>query len=222
LDAGDLAKYVFGTSAQVGLIALALRCLDAAGAAALPAPCAAPVFAFLSLRSRVFSCLDNRRPDRASQGGAATPQDTKRPRWTPPGIAFPIIWSTITLLRTISATMVWVACGKTFTCVPLLALMAHLSMGDTWNSITNAERRLGVSFLAVFGVLSTVYWTVYQFYQVKAAAGLILLPSAVWITIATVLTGTIWRINKPLQPLWPVKGDGKSASMVLPFSSFKR
>lgn len=222
IDLVDVVKYAFATSTQFGLVYAVFRALDHVGFGSLPTACVPPLFAFLSLRSRIFSPLDNRRPDRKAQGGAATPATTKRPSWTPPGIAFPIIWSTISLLRTISATIVWRATGRSLACVPLLALVAHLCVGDTWNSITNAERRLGVSFTAVFGVLASVYYAVYRFYQVSHVAGYILAPSAVWISIATVLTGTIWNINTPRQPLWPVRGDGKSSGLRMPFTSISR
>jgi hypothetical protein len=47
-------------------------------------------------------------------------------------------------------------------------------------------------------------------------AGYVLAPSALWISIATVLTWTIWGINTPRQPLLPRKGDGKSAAFEMP------
>ncbi|KAJ1623993.1 TspO/MBR family-domain-containing protein [Pavlovales sp. CCMP2436] len=219
---GSIAKYTFATGLQFAMIAAALAGLDRAGFAQLPTACAVPLFAFLGLRSRVFSSLDNRRPDRKAQEGGATPTDVKRPSWTPPGIAFPIIWSTITLLRTISATMVFAANGRVLCSAPILALVSHLVCGDTWNSITNAERRLGVSFAFVFAVFGSACYAVYEFSKVKQLAAYILLPNAVWISIATVLTGAIWRINEPVQPLLPARGDGKAARLRLPFTSFSK
>jgi tryptophan-rich sensory protein len=218
----DLLKYSFASGSQLFLIATALALLDIAGFSRLPLPFAFPLFAFLGLRSRVFSCLDNSRPDRKAQGGKATPLDTKRPSWTPPGIAFPIIWSTITLLRSISATMVYRANGRVLCSTPILALMLHLVCGDTWNSITNVERRLGVSFAAVFTVLASVCYAVFQFSKVSRPAAFVLLPNAIWISIATFLTGAIWKLNTPLQPLLPARGDGKSVPMRLPFTSLAR
>ena len=37
-----------------------------------------PLFFFLSLRSRIFSFIPARRPDRDAQGGAPTPQEVHR------------------------------------------------------------------------------------------------------------------------------------------------
>ena len=46
-------------------------------------------------------------------------------------------------------------------------------------------------------------------------AGKLLAPSAVWISIASVLTWTIWSINEPREPLLP-KQDGSSAPLQVP------
>ena len=54
------------------------------------------------------------------------------------------------------------------------------------------------------------------YYEAAPLAGLILAPSAVWISIASVLTWTIWKINPPLQPLLPQRGDALGVDIVLP------
>ena len=94
IDWAQTAKYPLATAAQAGLIATFFRAVDACGQ--LPAPFVPPLFAFLSLRSRLFSPLPANRPPR---GGfevdgkrVPTPAETIRPWWTPPGIAFPFIW----------------------------------------------------------------------------------------------------------------------------------
>ena len=128
--------------------------------------------------------------------------------------------------------------------------MAHLCIGDTWNAITNVERRLGTSALYVLCVLASVYYAVSSYFAAVRArwigavhlpsdsarlmappppplsvccaqlplAGLLLAPSACWLTIATVLTWTIWSINGK-DPLLPKVGDGKGAPLRLPLST---
>lgn len=101
--------------------------------------------------------------------------------------------------------------GELF-CIPLLSMILHLSIGDTWNTITNVEKRLGVSAIGCVFVWMSVWNAIIRYYKTIPLAGKILSPSGVWISIATILTMSIWRMNKPVQPAWPVKGDGKSAS----------
>ena len=67
-------------------------------------------------------------------------------------------------------------------------------------------------------VLGSVYTAVFAFYRTLPLAGIVLAPSAVWISIASVLTWTIWSLNPPLQPLLPQRGDGKAAALRLPLS----
>jgi tryptophan-rich sensory protein len=264
----QVVKYKAATVVEFALLASAFRGVDALGT--IPGFCIPPLFVFLSLRSRVLSPLPASRPNRSAQSGKATPVDVKRPSWTPPGIAFPIIWSTISLLRATSALLSWRACGRSLFCAPLLALALHLSVGDTWNCVTNVERRLGTSALGVLAVWGSVIAAVVFAYRATPvrcaplegtvaldapiaaylaplpavppffvpiphrssylsslsfswlprsppqAAGLVLAPSALWISIATVLTWSIWAINTPRQPLLPRQGDGKSASFELP------
>eukprot|EP01036_Dinobryon_divergens_P031293 gene31293-40663_t len=150
------------------------------------------VFAFLALRSRIFSPLDNSRP-------SALPDDPvfkKRavPTWMPPRLAFPIVWSVITVLRAASTVLVYLR-TDTLLCWPVFAMALHLSLGDTWNTINNVENRLGTAAFAVLFVLASVLATVRLYYVTSPAAGLLLAPSAVWLGVATTLVHRIWRLN---------------------------
>ena len=150
------------------------------------------LFFFLSIRSRIFSPLDNSRP-KASKNDPIF-KDRIRPSWQPPAIAFPIIWTTISILRTISAYLIYKSTNSLIS-KPLLFFFAHLSIGDTWNTINNIENRLGTASLGVLFVLLSVYLTTYEYYKIFPMAGYILSPSCLWLSIATVLVFTIWKIN---------------------------
>uniref|UniRef100_A0A7S0P6H0 Uncharacterized protein n=1 Tax=Calcidiscus leptoporus TaxID=127549 RepID=A0A7S0P6H0_9EUKA len=211
-----VGKYKLAVGIEFALIAASFRAVDAL--LTLPAAAVPPLFFFLSLRSRVFSPLDASRPDRSAQEGLPTPAEVVRPGWTPPGVAFPFIWLTISFLRATSSLFVWQASGRQLCATPLLLLVFHLCVGDAWNTITNVERRLGTSALGVLGVLASVFAAIGAYYRTRPLAGLLLLPSAVWLSIASVLTWSIWAINTPRQPLWPRQGDGKSSRLRLPLS----
>lgn len=120
----------------------------------------------------------------------------------PPPLAFPIIWTTIGLLRTVSSVLLFRHMGFQLVQTPILALMLHLSIGDTWNTINNVEKRLGAAVPGVFCVWLSVVTAVTLYYKAYSTAGLVLLPSAVWISVANVLVFTIWKINGR-EPLYP-------------------
>lgn len=179
-------------------------------------------FLFMSVKSRVFSPLDNSRP-------RADPFDPRfrnrvRPSWMPKPKMFPIIWSTIGLLRTISSVLIWQTTGSLL-CVPIFSLMGHLCIGDTWNTINNVENRLGTAFLGVNFVLASVVFAVYQYYLTLPLAGKILAPSAVWLTIAYFLVLSIWHLNFELfeyPSLLPSREEGPPSPWRMPFTSLSK
>ena len=111
------------------------------------------------------------------------------------------------------------ACGGKLFSAPLLVLVLHLCVGDTWNCVNNIEKRLGTSAVGVLAVLASVYAAVAVYWSTVPLAGMLLAPSALWISIASVLTWTIWKINEPREPLLPKKGEGKNAQFRLPLSA---
>ncbi|NET70877.1 MAG: TspO/MBR family protein [Sphaerospermopsis sp. SIO1G2] len=155
-------------------------------------------FALLSLRSRIFSLLDNTR-------SRTTYDQVIRPKWSPPPLAFPIVWMIIAVLRVISSVLIWQELNHQFLVLPLIIFVIHLAVGDTWNTIFTVERRLGAAVpVVIFGpwlsaiIVTAIYW------QTIPLAGIILSFSCVWLTIAAALVFRIWQLNGS-EPLYPLK-----------------
>ena len=60
-------------------------------------------------------------------------------------------------------------------------------------------------------VVTSVYCADYAYFQVSRKAGLILAPSCLWISIASFLVFSIWRMNLPRMALYPKKVTSTSA-----------
>lgn len=159
--------------------------------------------AVVTLRSRLFSWLDNTR-----NSGRYT--SLQRPGWAPPPLAFPIVWMTIAVLRVISAYLVWLAMGQTFLCLPLILYVTHLSLGDTWNTIFTVEGRLGAAVpMVIAGPLLSAAVVTVSYFQTVPLAGWIILPSLLWLAIATALCISLWRLNGQ-EPLYPLTSPAES------------
>lgn len=177
---------------------------------------------FMAVRSRVFSPLDNSRPTTSNSDPIF--KGRLRPWFQPPGIAFPFIWSTIAFLRAISATIVFNT-TNTLLCNPIFALMLHLSIGDTWNTINNVERRMGTATLVVPMVLASAAFTLKQMSLVSTTAAYVISPMVLWLTIANCLVYSIWKINYALAgrpSLFPSVEEGPPAKWKLPFTSLNK
>ncbi|GMH67826.1 hypothetical protein TrST_g13516 [Triparma strigata] len=154
-------------------------------------------YAFLSLKSRTFSLCNNSRPEKREKGQLGW-YDRTMPKWTPPGIFFPIMWVLIiTPLRAYSST-----CIHSSAATPAAALattrwlILHLCVGDVWNTINNVEGRLGVSALTVIAVLGSALNAGRNYFAVSKPAGYMLSATCGWLSIATVLIWNTWWINK--------------------------
>ena len=144
--------------------------------------------------------------------------DRKKPDWTPPGPAFAVIWSTIAGLRATAGLLIWQTCGKTLLAFPLLAFCTHLSIGDTWNHVNNIQKRMGFGLvLAWGGVYTSVVAVVLIYFMYNTTAGWVLLPSALWLTVAQKLIFDIWRLNGRV--CFPVCGPNSLHATSLPRSA---
>ncbi|MDJ0716886.1 MAG: TspO/MBR family protein [Prochloraceae cyanobacterium] len=207
LDIKVLFTYKLGTVLQIGIIILAFWGMENLVTVVNNSPSfpnwvstlfAGLFFTLLSIRSRIFSPLDNTRSRK-------TYDEIVRPKWAPPPLAFPIVWMSIAVLRVISSLLVWQEMNQQFLVLPLIAFGVHLALGDTWNTIFTVERRLGTAVpVVIFGpwlsalIVTALYW------QINPLAGIILAPSCVWLTVAAVLVFSIWQLNGK-EPLYPLK-----------------
>lgn len=178
---------------------------------------------FMSLKSRVFSPLDNSRPTASASDPVF--KERRRPWWQPPPIAFPIIWLTIAVLRSVSTALIYNKTG-TLLCLPIFAFFGHLSIGDTWNTINNVEKRLGTAFLGVIFVWASALYTAYQYYETFPLAGEIFAPSCAWLTVAMFLVYSIWRLNSlylaDRSTLFPSVEEGTRSAWRMPFTSLTK
>jgi tryptophan-rich sensory protein len=207
-DKGVTVKYLGATLVQIGALAGLLWMMDLAFhsyaeslSTTVQTAIACLFFTVVTLRSRLFSLLDNTR----SSGRYTTVQ---RPSWAPPPLTFPIVWMSIAVLRVVSAYLVWSAMGQTFLCLPLVLYMIHLSLGDTWNTIFTVEGRLGAAVpMVIVGPLLSAGVVTASYYQTLPLAGWVIVPSFVWLAIATVLCISIWKLNGQ-EPLYPLVAKG--------------
>lgn len=206
LDWSALLSYKAGTLLQIGLMVLTLWGLNqlilqlesSSSPSWLVSAIGIAFFTLISIRSRIFSPLDNTRSRK-------TYSEVKRPDWAPAPIVFPVVWMAIAVLRVISTWLIWQQFQHNFLAIPLLIFVFHLAVGDTWNTIFTVESRLGAGVVAVIigpwlsvGILTITYW------YFSPLAGLIIAPSWLWLSVATALVISIWRLNGR-EPLYPIK-----------------
>ncbi len=213
LDTDALVKYALAITTQLSLFYATFQGLDwLFQGRSVPMAINAVLFYGMALKSRIFNPLSNQRP-KVKTLEAAEQKKRIMPSWTPPGVVFPIVWLLIIgPLRAIASALVYQT-TQSYAHPAILALVLHLSIGDTWNTINNVEQRYGTAVVGVGCVWLSKAYAAFRYYQIVPLAGKLLAATLVWLTIAATLVTATWRLNpvegKP-QSLYPVRGSVKT------------
>ena len=217
VDVGAIAKYGAAIATQISLFYGLFSVLDLAVANfGIQVPFAANVALFyvMSLRSRIFNPLSNKRPDPKTLEAEGKAK-RNMPSWTPPGVIFPIMWILIIgPLRATSTAMVYDV-TQSYLDPAILAFALHLSIGDTWNTINNVEQRSGAAVTGVGCVWLSKANAAFQYFQVSSMAGQLMSIPLIWLTVASALVTATWRLNPnektgEAEPLYPVIGNAST------------
>jgi len=119
----------------------------------------------------------------------------RKPTWTPKPIVFPLVWVPLKLLQTAAFTIVWRLVERDALSVPVLFFLLHLTLGDLWNVVFFGEKRIGYGLSVMYMFYASLAASCYSFYSVRPRAAYLLVPTAVWVFIATSLNYSIWLMN---------------------------
>lgn len=134
--------------------------------------------------------------------------ELKKPSWTPPPIAFPLIWTPLKLMQTAGLVLVWRAVQRRALSMPVSIFSAHLVLGTLWNRVFFGEKRVGFGLSVIWAFYALLAASAYSFLSVSQAAGYLLMPTVVWVFIAVSLQFSIWLLNGQ-EPIVPVTAGAK-------------
>ena len=127
----------------------------------------------------------------------------KKPVWNPPGWLFPIMWlivskptQFIAVSKLIGALTATENKHNGDGYLPLLVYCTHLALGDAWNKVFFGLQCTGRGLAVILTFWSVLWTSVYLFYQVDEKAGMCLLPTGLWVTVAAALNWSIYFQNK--------------------------
>lgn len=131
-----------------------------------------------------------------SAGAAAWYAGLAKPPWTPPTSWFGPVWTVLYLLM---GTAAWLVSRERYHRRRDIALGAYalqLVLNAAWSPLFFGARSAGLGLFDVVAMWLGVAWTVREFYPVRRAAAWLLVPYWVWVSYATALNFSIWRLNQ--------------------------
>lgn len=120
----------------------------------------------------------------------------QKPSWNPPSAVFGPVWSFLYLLMGIALWRIMRMGWGTEGVQPAVIWFAvQLVLNFGWSLIFFGLRAPGPALIEILVLLAAVLITTRRFYVLEPAAGWLLVPYILWAAFATVLNGTIWRLN---------------------------
>lgn len=132
----------------------------------------------------------------ASVEAGAFYRQLARPDWAPPGWVFAPVWTALYALIGVAAWLVWRAHGFRGARMALALFVVQLLANALWTWLFFAWRQGGLAFAEILLLWCLVAATIVAFLRLRArAAALLLLPYLAWVTFASALTFSVWKLN---------------------------
>jgi tryptophan-rich sensory protein len=133
----------------------------------------------------------------APLAGAFTPpgawyQTLNKPSWNPPPWIFGPVWTLLYLGMAVAAWLVWKRGGQG---QALRLYVVQLALNAAWTPVFFGAHQLGAAFIVIVCMWIAIFLTQRAFQAVSRPAGLLLVPYLAWVSFASVLNFTLWRLN---------------------------
>jgi translocator protein len=116
----------------------------------------------------------------------------RKPSWTPPNWAFPIVWTVLYLMIAIAGWRVWLAAGWS----GVLAVWGlQLVLNAAWSYIMFGRRNISLAMVDALAMWGSIAWFMVLAWPIDQTAALLFAPYLLWVTIAAALNASILRQN---------------------------
>jgi benzodiazapine receptor len=118
-----------------------------------------------------------------------------KPSWNPPDSVFGPVWTTLFVLMGVAAWLVWQQGGFKAAAKPLSLFAVQLALNVAWSWIFFGLHQPGWAFVEIVVLWLAIVTTPVAFFRCAKVAGWLLVPYLAWVSFASVLNFTIWRMN---------------------------
>lgn len=119
-----------------------------------------------------------------------------KPSLNPPSWIFGPVWTTLYLLMGVAAFLVWrKGIYSPGVKTALIIFAVQLLLNAAWSPLFFGAQNIGGALLEIIFMWFAILATILYFYPVSKLAALLLLPYLLWVSFATYLNYSLWRLN---------------------------
>ncbi len=120
-----------------------------------------------------------------------------KPVFTPPGWVFGAVWTVLYGMMGAAAFLVWERGVRNREVrIGLELFVLRLVLNALWTPLFFRMHWVGTALVEIVVLWAVLWVTVRQFWRVRRAAGMLLLPYLGWVGFAIALNGAIWYLNR--------------------------
>jgi tryptophan-rich sensory protein len=119
-----------------------------------------------------------------------------KPTWNPPSWVFGPVWTLLFVLMGVAASLVWARRGQSSVAQSaLIAYGVQLVLNICWSYLFFGLESPGAAVVGIAALIIAILITIVLFWRVTPAAGWLMLPYLAWVSFASFLNFTVWRLN---------------------------
>jgi len=121
-----------------------------------------------------------------------------KPIFNPPNWVFAPVWTTLYICMGIAAGLVWneINLKEKEVKQGLKFFVIQLALNALWSYLFFRLQNLFLAAIEVILLLLMIYETYIKFKPINKNAGYLLLPYIAWVSFASILTWSIWFLNR--------------------------
>lgn len=119
-----------------------------------------------------------------------------KPWWTPPNIAFPIVWTTLYAMMAVSLWLLWDRTADSAQRTRAITLfLVQLAFNALWSPVFFAWHLVWPAFAIIVVMIVLVVLTIRSAWDINRPAAWLLVPYLMWISYASTLNAGIGIMN---------------------------
>jgi tryptophan-rich sensory protein len=118
-----------------------------------------------------------------------------KPAWTPPDLAFPIVWTILYVAMAVAAWLMWLRSRPGQARWPFVLFFAQLALNFLWSALFFGMRSPGWALVEIAALIAALGATIVSFGRLSRPAAWLLVPYLLWVGFAAALNFSIWRLN---------------------------
>ncbi len=120
----------------------------------------------------------------------------QKPSFNPPNYLFGPVWTILYIMMAISFWLIWKSdASETLKNKAILLFGIQLILNFFWSIIFFSLHQLGFALAEIIAMWVFILLSILAFYPISKPAAIMLIPYLCWVSFASILNFSIWRLN---------------------------